>query len=108
LRATFPLADIAFIGGSLIPHGGQNMLEAAAQGVCVITGAHTHNFAFITRALLAEDALIQLPKLSIAEAPAALARAISGLLCDETRREAIGKRAQDVCAQKSGRNSTNC
>jgi len=102
LRATFQLADIAFIGGSLIPHGGQNMLEPAAQGVCVITGPHTHNFASITRALLAEDALIQLPNLSIAEAPAALAGAITGLLRDETRREAIGKRAQSVCAQNRG------
>jgi 3-deoxy-D-manno-octulosonic-acid transferase len=35
LRATFQLADIAFVGGSLIPHGGQNVLEPAAQGVCV-------------------------------------------------------------------------
>jgi 3-deoxy-D-manno-octulosonic-acid transferase len=102
LRATFQLADIAFIGGSLIPHGGQNMLEPAAQGVCVITGAYTHNFASITRALLAEDALIQLPKLSIAEAPAALAHAIAELLHDQTRRAAIGKRAQNVCAQNRG------
>ena len=102
LRATFQLADIAFIGGSLIPHGGQNMLEPAAQGVCVITGAHTHNFAAITRALLAEGALIQLPELSIAEAPAALAGAIAELLRDKTRRAAIGKRAQDVCAQNRG------
>jgi len=102
LRATFQFADIAFVGGSLIPHGGQNVLEPAAQGVCVITGAHTHNFAAITRALLAEDALIQLPALSIAEAPAALARAINELLRDEARRKAIGQRAQNVCAQNRG------
>ena len=102
LRAAFHFADIAFMGGSLIPHGGQNVLEPAAQGVCVITGAHTHNFVAITRALLAEDALIQLPKLSIAEAPAALARAINDLLQDEGRRKAIGQRAQEVCAQNRG------
>jgi len=102
LRATFQFANIAFIGGSLIPHGGQNVLEPAAQGVCVITGAHTHNFAAITRDLLAEDALIQLPKLSIAEAPAALARVINELLRDEARRKAIGQRAQNVCAQNRG------
>jgi 3-deoxy-D-manno-octulosonic-acid transferase len=102
LRATFEFADIAFVGGSLIPHGGQNVLEPAAQGVCVITGAHTHNFAAITRALMAEDALIQLPRLSNAEAPAALAGAINELLRDETRRKAIGQRAQNVCAQNRG------
>jgi 3-deoxy-D-manno-octulosonic-acid transferase len=102
LRAAYQFADIAFMGGSLIPHGGQNVLEPAAQGVCVITGAHTHNFAAITRALLAEEAMIQLPKLSIAEAPAALARAINELLRDEARRTAIGKRAQKVCDQNRG------
>lgn len=102
LRATFQFADIAFIGGSLIPHGGQNVLEPAAQGVCVITGFHTHNFAAITRALLAEDAMIQLPKLSIAEAPTALAHAINELLRDEAGRTAIGKRAQKVCDQNRG------
>jgi 3-deoxy-D-manno-octulosonic-acid transferase len=102
LRATFQFADIAFVGGSLIRHGGQNVLEPAAQGVCVITGAHTHNFAAITRALLAEDALIQLPALSRAEVPAALARAINELLRDEPRRKAIGQRAQNVCAQNRG------
>jgi 3-deoxy-D-manno-octulosonic-acid transferase len=102
LRATFQFADVAFVGGSLIPHGGQNVLEPAAQGVCVITGAHTHNFAAITRALLAEDALIQLPALSIADAPGALAGAINELLRDKARRKAIGQRAQNVCAQNRG------
>ena len=102
LRATFQFADIAFVGGSLIPHGGQNVLEPAAQGVCVLTGAHTHNFKAITDALLAKDALIQLPRLSAADAPAALARVIAELLSDEARRKAIGHRAQNVCAQNRG------
>jgi 3-deoxy-D-manno-octulosonic-acid transferase len=102
LRATFQLADIAFVGGSLIPHGGQNVLEPAAQGVCVITGAHTHNFKAITDALLTKDALIQLPDLSTTDAPAALARVIAELFSDEMRRKAIGRRAQDVCARNRG------
>jgi 3-deoxy-D-manno-octulosonic-acid transferase len=102
LRSTFQFADIAFIGGSLISHGGQNVLEPAAQGVCVITGAHTHNFAAITRALLAADALIQLPTLSPDAGAAELARIINELLSDEARRRAIGKRAQDVCNQNRG------
>jgi 3-deoxy-D-manno-octulosonic-acid transferase len=102
LRATFQIADIAFVGGSLIPHGGQNVLEPAAQGVCVITGAHTHNFKAITRALLAEDALIQLPELSVADAPVTLARVLVELLRDEPRRKAMGQRAQNVCARNRG------
>lgn len=102
LRAAFQLADIAFVGGSLIPHGGQNVLEPAAQGVCVITGPYTHNFAAITRALLAEDALIQLPDLSIADAPRALGEIFTKLLRDDQRRQAVGERARKVCEQNRG------
>lgn len=102
LRAAYQLADVAFVGGSLIPHGGQNVLEPAAQGVCVITGAHTHNFAAITRTLLAEDALIQLPDLSTADAPRALADVLTELLRDDSRRQALGARARTVCEQNRG------
>ena len=102
LRSTFQLAQIAFIGGSIIPHGGQNVLEPAAHGVCVITGAHTQNFAAIIRALLAAEALIQLPPVSLVEAPAKLADAFAELLADEAKRKAVGARAQHICAQSRG------
>jgi len=102
LRSTFQLAEIAFIGGSIIPHGGQNVLEPAAHGVCVITGAHTQNFATIIRALLAAEALIQLPPVSLLEAPAKLADAFGELLADEAKRKATGARAQNLCAQSRG------
>ena len=102
LRAVFPLADIAFIGGSIVSHGGQNVLEPAAQGVCVITGAHTHNFAAITKALLAEDALIQLPDVSFSDAAAELASSIIQLLADDDRRQAVGARALAVCDRSRG------
>ncbi len=102
LRAVFPLADIAFIGGSIVSHGGQNVLEPAAQGVCVITGAHTHNFAAITKALLDEDALIQLPAMSFAEAATELASAIIQLLANDDRRRAVAARAMAVCDRNRG------
>ena len=44
LEAVYELADIVFVGGSLIAHGGQNMLEPAAQGCAVVYGPHVHNF----------------------------------------------------------------
>ncbi|MBK7877199.1 MAG: 3-deoxy-D-manno-octulosonic acid transferase [Planctomycetes bacterium] len=44
LEQVYALADLVFIGGSLIPHGGQNMLEPAAQGRPVVFGPHVHNF----------------------------------------------------------------
>jgi 3-deoxy-D-manno-octulosonic-acid transferase len=43
--------DLAFIGGSLVPRGGHNPLEAAASGIPVILGPHTFNFAAIARML---------------------------------------------------------
>ncbi|MFA7386927.1 MAG: lipid IV(A) 3-deoxy-D-manno-octulosonic acid transferase [Thiohalobacteraceae bacterium] len=52
----FAAADVAFIGGSLIPHGGHNPLEAAAQRVPVLFGPHMFNFAEIARLLLTAGA----------------------------------------------------
>ncbi len=102
LRATFALADIAFIGGSIAPHGGHNVLEPAAQGVCVVTGSHTHNFVAVTKALLAEDAILQLPSLSEADASAVLASTITELLSNDSRRKEIGQRAKAVCDRNTG------
>lgn len=45
LPAFYAAADLAFIGGSLLPYGGQNLIEAAAAGVPVLIGPHTWNFA---------------------------------------------------------------
>jgi 3-deoxy-D-manno-octulosonic-acid transferase len=45
MPAYYRLADVAFIGGSLLPFGGQNLIEAAACGCPVLIGSHTYNFA---------------------------------------------------------------
>ena len=45
LRAVFPLAEIVFVGGSLIQHGGQSILEPAAAGEAIVTGQYTQNFS---------------------------------------------------------------
>ena len=47
--AYYAAADLAFIGGSLLPFGGQNLIEACAVGTPVLIGAHTFNFADATR-----------------------------------------------------------
>lgn len=44
LEAVYGLADLVFVGGTLVPHGGQNMLEPAAQGIAVVTGPYLDNF----------------------------------------------------------------
>ncbi len=102
LRAVYPLADVAFVGGSIAPHGGHNILEPSARGVCVITGAHMHNFAAITKAMLAADAIVQLPKVSPSVAATELANALSALLSNNSLRRDIGQRALKVCDQNRG------
>jgi 3-deoxy-D-manno-octulosonic-acid transferase len=102
LRAIYPLVDIAFIGGSIAPHGGHNLLEPAARGVCVITGPHTQNFAAVTQALRAADAIIQMDEYPKSDVSAQLAALLSELLNDEARRRQIGERARAVCNQNRG------
>lgn len=100
LGAAYPLADLVFVGGSIAPHGGHNVIEPAAQGLCTITGPHTHNFSWVTNAMLDEEALIQLP-----ESPdfaGELASVMQQLLSDPNRRREIGTRAKSVCQSNQG------
>jgi 3-deoxy-D-manno-octulosonic-acid transferase len=78
-------ADCAFIGGSLVPVGGHNPLEAAAVGVPVVVGPETFNFAEITRRLIAEEGAAR-----IADA-AALAELLGRWLGDAAERARIGE-----------------
>jgi 3-deoxy-D-manno-octulosonic-acid transferase len=102
LRAVYPLAALVFVGGSLVPTGGHNVLEPAVHAKCIVTGAHTFNFAAIVRDFLAQQALVQLPKLVAKEVPAALAHTFQELLADDERRRAFGARALAVLAQNRG------
>jgi 3-deoxy-D-manno-octulosonic-acid transferase len=102
LRAVYPLATLVFVGGSIARTGGHNVLEPAAAGACIITGAHTFNFTAITRAFLDADALIQLPVLPEAEASAQLAGVFQNLLFDSQCRNAIASHARNVLEQNRG------
>jgi len=102
LRAVYPLAAVAFVGGSIAPHGGHNLLEPAARGICVVTGAHTENFAAVTKALLDENAIVQLPDVPMSEASAKLAFALNELLSDKARRLELGQRGLAVCNRNRG------
>ena len=59
LKALYAAADVAFVGGSMVPAGGHNILEAAAVGVPVMFGPHMENFKEIARGVLSHDAAIQ-------------------------------------------------
>lgn len=57
--AYYAAADLAFVGGSLLPYGGQNLIEACAAGAPVIVGPHTHNFSEATRLAITAGAAVQ-------------------------------------------------
>ncbi|MCA1628846.1 MAG: 3-deoxy-D-manno-octulosonic acid transferase, partial [Acidobacteria bacterium] len=102
LRAAYPLAEVVFVGGSVAPTGGHNVLEPAAAARCAVTGAHTFNFAEIVRDFVAHDALVQLPALPDAETPAALARVFKDLLNDDERRRRLGDNALALVKRNRG------
>ena len=60
MPAYFAVADIALIGGTLLPFGGQNLIEAAACGCPVLVGPHTYNFAQATEDAIASGAALRL------------------------------------------------
>jgi 3-deoxy-D-manno-octulosonic-acid transferase len=57
--AFYSCADLAFVGGSLLPYGGQNLIEACAVGTPVIVGPHMHNFAEVTKQAVSAGAARQ-------------------------------------------------
>lgn len=74
--AYYAACDIAFIGGSLLPFGGQNLIEACAAGRPVLVGPHTYNFSEATELAVAAGAALRVRD------TADLARAVQHLLED--------------------------
>jgi 3-deoxy-D-manno-octulosonic-acid transferase len=105
LRTVFPLAEIVFVGGSLIPHGGQNILEPAIARKAIATGFYTTNFAEIVREFLAQDALVQLPKLDEREISKQLTEVFSELLQNAERRQKLGRNAFMIMQKSCGATS---
>ncbi len=92
----YATCDVAFVGGSLDPIGGHNVLEAAALGKPVLVGPHTFNFAEITEDLLLARAAWQI------EDGNALGTATLNLLSDAALREEIGAAAMALVARDRG------
>ena len=96
LTAYYAAADVAFIGGSLMPLGGQNLIEACAVGTPVLIGPHTFNFATVT-----QDAIDAGAALRVDDAPALLASA-QALLGDAAVVGAMAGAARTFAAQHRG------
>lgn len=88
LSRLYAAADVAFVGGSLIPHGGQNLMEPAGMGLATAYGRHVHNFAEAARILAECRGGAQVSD------RAALAEALGGLLADPEAACAMGERAR--------------
>lgn len=59
MAAYYAACDLALVGGSLLPHGGQNLIEAAAAGKPLLLGPHTWNFAAAAEAAVACGAALR-------------------------------------------------
>jgi 3-deoxy-D-manno-octulosonic-acid transferase len=96
LQRFYSACDVAFVGGSLIPHGGQNMLEPAAQQKATIFGPNTANFRQDVELLRAAEAVVQVPGRE------AFAAALRDLLVDADLRARLGARAAEVIRRNQG------
>ncbi len=84
----YAAADVAFVGGSLVPVGGHNLLEPAALGVPILTGPHNFNGADVARLLIARGAA------EIVRNPQELGARVTALLSDPAERERIGSQGR--------------
>lgn len=96
LMQMYAASDVAFVGGSLVPVGGHNLLEPAALGLAPLSGPELFNFAEISALLTAADAL------SIVKNSAELAERVEALLADAAMRQAAGERARQVVEANRG------
>ena len=96
----YRLAKVALIGGSLVPHGGQNPLEAARLGCPIITGPHHFNFNEVITRLSAAHALVETP--DGPGAAQALAAEVARLLADPAAGQAMAAAAAALAQDQAG------
>ncbi|HAU06488.1 MAG TPA: hypothetical protein DCS49_01695 [Gammaproteobacteria bacterium] len=92
----YAASDIAFVGGSLVPQGGHNILEPAALGRAIITGPHTFNFKTVTQQLTEQEAVIQITD------AAQLAQSVTDLLHNAEKRAKMGEAGKQHIAHSQG------
>lgn len=99
LASFYEHADIVFVGGTLAPVGGHNVIEPARLGRPVIVGPYLDDIESIVERLEAAGAII---RVSARDPAAALADACRALLDDPDRARAIGSAARAVCVRHAG------
>ncbi len=96
LFSLYGLADVVFVGGSLVPHGGQNILEPAAWGLAPVYGPHLHNFRW------AQSILEEARAGTMIRDASSLTAALRHLLDHPDTRRAQGERARDALLPHQG------
>ena len=96
LMGFYACADVAFVGGSLQPVGGHNLLEPAAVGTAIVTGPHLHNFIDIA------EQLVHVRALRIAADASAVAVELEALLVDDVERERMVAAGRALVEQGGG------
>ncbi len=92
----YAAADVAFVGGSLVPIGGHNLLEPAALGIPILTGPHNSNSEEIARLLIARGAA------EVVGDGAQLGARVGALLADPAARERMGAAGRDSVESNRG------
>ena len=95
LAALYALADVAFVGGSLVPRGGHNIIEPAQHGAAIVVGNHTENFRDIVALFHSRDAV---RIVSLSELPLTLMH----LLANDGERKGLGRRAAETMRSQMG------
>ena len=96
LKMLYAASDVAFVGGSMVPSGGHNILEAAAVGVPVMFGPYMDNFKEIARGVLSHNAAIQCQNKD------AIVNAILALYDQPTYRATLAEQGQAFVLQNQG------
>lgn len=99
LALVYRFATVVFVGGSLVPRGGHNVIEPAAFAKPIIVGPHTENFRQIVSEFARAAALVQV-------GPEALAVELIRLLADPNEAHAMGQRAKSILKANCG--ATEC
>jgi 3-deoxy-D-manno-octulosonic-acid transferase len=96
LGYVYGVGDTAFVGGSLVPIGGHNLLEPADFGIPVLFGPHTHNFEFMSESILKAGGGFRV------QDDAELHDAMERLLSDSALRKRMGGRAKSFVVENRG------
>ena len=95
LSSLYALADLAFVGGSLVPRGGHNIIEPAQYGVPILVGPHTENFRDIVELFQRRNAVRVV-------SPSDLGSVFLELLANEGQHRELGRRAAETLESQRG------